>query len=194
VTCTEIQQNAEQAMYLGADTGNTAAWFTLAGALGGVLLTSVVALVTAFLNHRWQSQTTGQQRLEEHIKQLRQERREAYAHYWSTWNRFNHELRALRDEVQKFRELLDPRAQLAEKAPEVVERAWTAEVEWREAADALLLIAGHGVVQEALVHIDVTQERLDAAWRGEWNPGGDAYRGLNQAMRRELLGLPQVEP
>jgi hypothetical protein len=54
-----------------ADTATTTAWFTLAGALGGVLLTSAVALTTAVLNHRWQTRNTERQLLQEHLRQLR---------------------------------------------------------------------------------------------------------------------------
>ena len=67
----------------------------LVGALGGVFLTSLVALATAILNHRWQTQRAERQLLWEHARQLRQERRETYAQYWTAWNRLNHQLRGL---------------------------------------------------------------------------------------------------
>ena len=76
-------------------SGTTAAWFTLVGALGGVFLTGTIGLVTAVLNHRWQAQATGQQSLDEFQKQLRQERRETYAAYWSAWNLLIHDLQEL---------------------------------------------------------------------------------------------------
>jgi hypothetical protein len=168
---------------------STAAWFTLAGALGGVLLTSVVALATAILNHRWQTRSGEQQLLQEHVRQLRQERREVYAHYWSAWNRLNHQRRALRDEVRKLAAPSNPKEQLAQVASDVVARVWVVELEWREAADALLLIGGEAVVEAAAVHIEVTERKLEAAWEGGGYPdeGGLAYRGLNDAMRSELL-------
>jgi hypothetical protein len=176
-----------------ADTGSTAAWFTLAGALGGVLVTSAVALTTAVLNHRWQTHSVQQQLLQEHLERLRQERRETYARYWSTWNRYNHQLRALRTAAQKLGPSADPstdpKDRLTQEAPSLVEQAWTAELEWREAADALLLIAGQAVVEAAQVHIETMEHRRNAAWEGAWyhDEGGRAYRGLNDAMRTELL-------
>lgn len=144
--------------FVADSAGSTTAWFTLAGALGGVLLTSAVALTTAVLNHRWQTQAAERQLLQEHGSQLRQERRETYARYWSAWNRFTHQLRTLRREVEKLQALsslsenqaVDPKDQLAQKAPEAVEQSRTAELEWRATADALLLIAGHAVEEAAL--------------------------------------------
>ncbi len=176
-----------------ADSASTAAWFTLAGALGGVLLTSAVALATAILNHRWQAQSAQQQLRQEHVQQLRQERRETYARYGSAWNRNNHQIRALHDAVQKLGPSPDPatnpKERLTKEAPSLVEQAWIAELEWREAADALFLIAGQRVVEAADVHVKLMDQRLDAAWEGQWyrDEGGHAYRGLNDAMREELL-------
>jgi hypothetical protein len=172
-----------------AAADNSAAWFTLVGALGGVLLTSAVALATAVLNHRWQAQRAERELREEHVRQLRQERRETYLRYWSAWNRLNHQLRTLRAEVQKLGTPPDAKSQLTKAAPEVVEQAWTLELEWREAADGLLLIGGRAVVEAALAHIEAMDRRLERIWQGEWHPdpGGKIYRALNDAMRSELL-------
>jgi hypothetical protein len=55
----------------------TVAWFTLAGALGGVLVTSIVGLSTAMLNHRWQDQQAEVSRrwqLQDADRQLQQDR------------------------------------------------------------------------------------------------------------------------
>ena len=41
----------------------TVAWFTLASALDGVLVTGIVSMATGTLNRRWQSQSTRRQRL-----------------------------------------------------------------------------------------------------------------------------------
>jgi hypothetical protein len=177
-------------MNVAADsTSGTAAWFTLIGALGGVLLTSTVALVTATLNHRWQTQSRERQALEEHVKYLRQERRETYAHYWSAWNRFQHDLQALRAEAQKHRR--PTKDGLKKRAPQVVERAWTAEVGWREAADAVLLIGSQTVVDAATDHFRTTDARLCAAWNGEGHPDqSGTWQKLFDAMRSELLHPP----
>jgi hypothetical protein len=69
---------------------STAAWFTLVGALGGVALTSVVGIITAALNNRWQRTNTEAQLVREREKLLRQERHEAYASYWVADHRHVH--------------------------------------------------------------------------------------------------------
>jgi hypothetical protein len=168
-----------------ADSTTTAAWF----ALGGVLLTSMFALATTLLSQRQQTQNAQRALRHEQLKQLRQERREAYVQYWSSWNRFIHALRDLSEEMRRHEVHPDPRAQLVKMAPAIAERAWTAERDWREAADALLLIGGVEVVKAARDHIDATQGKLEAAWQGSWHAdeGGMAYQRLNDAMRAELL-------
>jgi hypothetical protein len=123
------------------------------------------------------------------VKQLRQERREAYVQYWSGWNRFIHALRDLSQEMRHQEMQHDPRAHLARTAPTIAERAWTTERDWREAADALLLIGGIEVVKAARDHIEATQRKLEAAWLGSWQADeeGMAYQQLNDAMRADLL-------
>jgi urease accessory protein UreF len=168
-----------------ADSTTTAAWF----ALGGVLLTSLFALATTLLSHRLQTQNAERALHQEQLRQLRQERREAYVQYWSSWNRFIHALRELSQEMRHQELQHDPRVHLARTAPGIAERAWTTEREWREAADALLLIGGVEVVQAAREHIAVTQGKLEAAWLGSWHAdeAGTAYQRLNDAMRADLL-------
>jgi hypothetical protein len=69
-------------MVLAQDTtSNAPAWFALAGALGGVLLTSSVALITAVLNHKWQKEGRKDEFRKEQIRLLRQERNAAYSNY-----------------------------------------------------------------------------------------------------------------
>jgi hypothetical protein len=62
-------------MVLAVDSSSQAAWFALAGALGGVALSGITALVTALLNHRWQS--AGQKAAEsiDEQRRIREERR-----------------------------------------------------------------------------------------------------------------------
>jgi hypothetical protein len=172
-------------MSLAADSTTTAAWF----ALGGVLLTSLFALATTLLTHRLQLQNAERSLRQEQLKQLRQERREAYVQYWSSWNRFIHALRDLSGQMRQQGMRPDPRGQLARTAPGIADRAWTTERDWREAADALLLIGGVEVVKAARDHIEVTQRKLEAAWQGSWQADEDgmAYRQLNDAMRADLL-------
>jgi hypothetical protein len=168
-----------------ADSTTTAAWF----ALGGVLLTSVFALATTLVSHRLQTQNADRALRHEQTRQLRQERREAYVQYWSSWNRFIHALRDLSGEMRQQGMRPDPRGQLARTAPGIAERASTTESDWREAADALLLIGGVEVVKAAHEHIDATQRKLEAAWLGSWHADeeGMAYQRLNDAMRADLL-------
>lgn len=176
-------------MVVAAESVSTVAWFTLGGTLGGVALTSAVALGTAILNHRWQRQTAQRQILQEHVTQLRQERREIYLRYWSAWNRLIHELRSVSRQVDAFADDDAVKEHVAQHAPELAAQARQSEREWREAADELLLIGGEAVVDAARLHIETTERKLDAAWRGSWHPdeGGAAYHSLNNAMRADLI-------
>ncbi len=181
------------AVIVADSASTTTAWFTLAGALGGVAVTSAVGLTTVILNHRWQAHNAQQQFLLEHDKQLRQERRETFVHYWAAWNRLNHQLRALRDAVAALQTTSDPptasRKHLETTAPELVQDTWTAELDWREAADAVFLVGSLAVVHAAQTHVDVTEQKIAAVWEGKWrgDENGTAYRGLNDAMRDDLL-------
>ncbi|MFF3459616.1 hypothetical protein ACFYXH_36025 [Streptomyces sp. NPDC002730] len=159
------------------------AWFTLAGALGGVLLTSAVALTTAVLNHRWQTQTADNQGRKERDQQLRQDRRETYARYLSGWNRFIRQLRELQ------RTALEHQRSGAPIPIELIEQIKEAELGWRDAADALFMICGQDVSEAAEAHLEATEDRHSGAEQGEWRSGRGTYRRLNDAMREELLEL-----
>jgi hypothetical protein len=50
-----------------------------------VLLTSIFALATTLLSHRPQTENAERALRQEQLRRLRQERREAYVQYWSTW-------------------------------------------------------------------------------------------------------------
>ncbi|MFI0445366.1 hypothetical protein [Actinomadura sp. 6N118] len=171
----------------------TTAWFTLAGALGGVLITGCIALASAVLSHRWQVTNSRQQLLQEHHQQLRQERREAFVHYWAAWNRFNYQLKALRDAVKELHQTdtppSNPRKHLEEAAPQLVQDALEREMNWREAADAIFLIATSTVTRTAAKHVEITDQKIAAAWQGVWVSDRTlgAARTLNDAMRDELL-------
>lgn len=56
-------------------------WIGVVGALGGVALTGLIALVTAVLNHRWQAETQRQERQSEGRAALAGLRRAAYTRY-----------------------------------------------------------------------------------------------------------------
>jgi hypothetical protein len=82
---------------LAADTtsSSTALWFTLAGALGGVLFTGAFAIVNSILNNRWQERNAKLKGIEEREKQIRQDRREAYASFWSAYQAYERALAEL---------------------------------------------------------------------------------------------------
>jgi hypothetical protein len=171
-----------------ADT--TIAWFTLAGALGGVALTSIATIATTILNHRWQARSAARQRLEEHARQLRQERLEAYAGYWRSWNRFNHELRTVTRAVSGLVPQADSSGHARDRIqPDVVEQAWMAELEWLTAADTLLLLGGPAVIDATNAHVEATRRKVDAVWKGGWAPDEKrTFQTLYDAMRAEVLG------
>jgi len=179
----------------------TVAWFTLAGAIGGVLVTGLVSLTTAMLNHRWQSEGTQRQLLQDHNTLVRQERQESYAAYWLAWNRFTHEIRKLRDRIQELpsgtvvnrRIVNDQRwldyPEVISGLQELIDKTWDAELEWQAAADTLLLVADPEVEQAANTHITMTREKLAAAWEGKshHDQNGAASHSLTDAMRAALL-------
>jgi hypothetical protein len=126
---------------------------------------------------------------------LRQERRAAYARYWLACNRFTHQFYTVYRAVQKLEappgsskdQPLDSKDQQAQVAPAVVEQSSVVTLEWREAADALLLIGGEAVVDAANAHIKAMEQRIEDAWKGEWSDHPRAYKRLNDAMRHDLL-------
>ncbi|MFF2553736.1 hypothetical protein ACFVUS_22250 [Nocardia sp. NPDC058058] len=161
----------------------SAAWFGLAGALGGVALTALTGLVVAILNHRWQVQHAERQFRHDLVKALREERREAYVRFWSEWNRLNDLLVRLRDEVSEYG---SPRS--VDLADLVANSDWPQmDSEWREAAGVLLLIGGPGVVLSAEEFLGAVYAKAAAARSGERFATTPAYQRLNAAMRDELL-------
>jgi hypothetical protein len=186
---------------------------TLAAALGGVLLTGLISLATLMLNHRWQSRSTDRRRLQDHNTLVRQERRESYAAYWLAWNRFIHELRRVEEVVRELPSGVIFTSIQIDFPPSTVERhdldwdgllkqlrdlqdgAWEAELEWRTATDALLLVADPQVEQAANAHIAMTDQKRQAAWEGKshHDENGAAYQALNNAMRAALLTAVRPE-
>lgn len=191
------------AVAAGGASATTVAWFTLAGALGGVLITGVISLATFTLNHRWQAQGAERQRLQDHNTLVRQERRDSYAAYWLAWNQFIHDLRRLKDQVRELppgavanqRPAPGLQADAARQLQEVIDTAWDAELQWRAAADALMLVADPQVEQAAKAHAALTEQKLAAAWQGEshHDENGTAYTTLNNAMRAALLTAVRPE-
>lgn len=191
------------AVAAGGASATTVAWFTLAGALGGVLITGIVSLATLTLSHRWQAQSAERQRLQDHNTLVRQERRDSYAAYWLAWNQFIHDLRRLKDQVRELppgavanqRPAPGLQADVATQLQDVIGQAWDAELQWRVAADALMLVADLQVEQAAKAHAAMTEQKLAAAWHGEshHDENGAAYTALNNAMRAALLTAVRPE-
>ncbi len=89
-----------------AANNTSAAWFTLVGALGGVLLTGALTLITAILNHRWKGEEEQETFAQELTKDLRTKRQSIYQEYWASFATFNSKLDALRQTLVE-RELPD---------------------------------------------------------------------------------------
>lgn len=151
---------------------STVALFTLGGAVGGVLIAGLVALFVAVGRRRAERRRLSV----EHHRQLRLDRREVYAGYWTAWNRLHHDIRTL---------YLRCRAGEAGDG----ERLRSSEVDWRAAANLLALLGGPAVVDAARGHVAMTDEKLTNARDGKWHRDNDgaAYRALNAAMRVDLV-------
>ena len=170
----------------GAAASNASAWLALGGALGGVLITAAIGLATTVLNHRWQARATSQQLRSDHVGWLRQERRKTYGDYWSAWNRLTHLLR----EIKRQAAAVAPAGTAAIEAS-TLQEAQDAELGWRDAADAVFLIAGPKVAAAAAEHLLATDARIEAARRGEWESGQGTYLRLNEAMRKDIIDMAQ---
>jgi len=173
---------------LAADaSATTTAWIAAVAALGGVALTSVVALATAVLNHRWQAQAAERQARQERFRQLRQERRETYVQYWRAENGLVHQIGLLHGEMAALDPAPATRLQAQSRIPPALaEGIHEAELAWRQAADALFLVGGPDVVAAGTTRLRATNARLNAAWEGRHGDGGGTYFALNEAMRAEL--------
>lgn len=195
-------------------SSTTLAWFTLAGALGGVFLTSVFGLVVGLLNHRWQARAAEDSRLTDHDVRVRDERRSSYVEYWHAWNKLIQELRLVESQIRdpspddgdagESRDLADDsngRESMAASGTaagisrRLADEVSTAELSWRTAADVLLLTARPEVASAAKDHIELTSQKIDAAWRGEHHvdPDGRTYERLNNAMQADLLSPPRPD-
>ena len=164
---------------------STAAWFTLVGALGGVALTSIVGIVTAALNHRWQSTSTEAQLKREREKALRQERREAYANYWLADQRHVYSLSRI------YMKLNSPSNDQKEIPEELRTEELETDLAWREAYATLLLIAGEDTVSAASSHFESVNDLAAKAYNGGWVSEDHSLhkfnRELRHAMRAEIL-------
>jgi hypothetical protein len=176
-----------------------------------VFLTSAFSVVIGVLNHRWQARSAEEARLNQHGDRVRDERRESYIGYWRAWNRLIHGLRQVQHQLHESDEDAVPGSQwraLAAGSPGhedqddsdtdeagtrklrmLADEVWDAELAWRTAADIVLLTARPAVAAAAKAHIALTDQKIEAAWRGEHHPDPDGitYRQLNDAMQADLL-------
>ena len=183
------QQSGVLLLAAEATNSSTTAWFTLAGALGGVLLTSIVALTTAILNHRWQRQNTENLAHKEHATALRQDRRDVYVRYLTAeshvWTVYHETLRELR-----------------RSAPPEIDPLM---VDLRKARDSLSaifyeveLIAGPRVNRTGQERYEFIIDYVNDFIAGKGRVPGDSeslrtrsietYDEMMEAMREEILG------
>ncbi|MFF9908994.1 hypothetical protein [Streptomyces sp. NPDC013457] len=173
------------------NTGSQSAWFALAGALGGVLITSAIALVTAILNHRWQTRTAERGERWEHTKQLRQDRFETYSHYLSTWNRLTQQLLEVKTVIAALDPApSDPLEARARIPAETAAEFQAATASWREAFNLVFLIGGQEVVDALNDHRRSTSKRMQDSWRGEYATDAATHVALTDAMRKEIAEAP----
>ncbi|MCG5213103.1 hypothetical protein [Streptosporangium sp. KLBMP 9127] len=141
-------------------------WFALGGALGGGAIGAIATLLT----NRWQAQSAEKSWQVERERQLRQERRETYAKYWTAWN-------SLIRVLENF---------YTDQADGTLKRIGGAEAEWRQTIDPMFIICGQDVLQAGIAHVKVTEIRIAAALRGNLTDGAGKSRALSRAMRADL--------
>jgi hypothetical protein len=181
---------------------NTGAWF----ALGGVALTGFLGLMAPFLQERW----ARNQSVQDFDKQLRQERRELYLQYWDAWNALEDQVNALIAQGSPAYAVLPP-TDLASAHPgaepyEVVDddewlvrggtptAARHAELLWRQASEKAMLSSGKAVMDALIEFGDLTQQRVQAAWKGRVPDSVDELRRrVRDSMRDEIQTAPDIK-
>lgn len=74
--------------------------------------------------------------------------------------------------------------------PRTTQEAQEAELGWRDAADAVFLIAGPEVTTTAAEeHVRSTDARIKAVHQGTWESGQGTYLRLNEAMKKDIIVL-----
>ena len=72
------------------DMTDNSAWFALAGALGGILLTGGITLATAILNHRWSEQAGERAHQEQESREAADRLRGVFHDYLVATNAYYH--------------------------------------------------------------------------------------------------------
>ncbi|WP_406636503.1 hypothetical protein [Amycolatopsis sp. WGS_07] len=114
------------------------------------VLTSAVGLATAGMNHRRQTRSATRELRWQHVKQLRQQRRD----------------------------------------PNLTAAVADATSEWREAHNAVFLLAGPMVIELHVMHRRSIDRRWKDVWRGEYVDDPPLHIALTDAMRAEITDPP----
>jgi hypothetical protein len=184
-------------IFLAAQTttnSTTALWFTLLGALGGVLLTGTFALTTAILNHRWQERAARDQAQLERSKKYREERQAAYAEFMLTYGVPRTTLYHLNREVLKRKadgNNVDP------SNSELGEILGEANLAWRKAAATAQIVAGPAVKDDLDSFIRAMRIAIDDTWNGEFESKkhtdvlSEQYSKMLSTIRNDLAGTTE---
>lgn len=129
-------------------TGVSTPWIGVIGALGGVLITSLIGLVTAVLNHRWQRESSRGERSDRLQEKRAETIGEAYARYFAAVAALETHLTSRRfpEEATSPVEVRERLSTVRDEAPERFD-AW-------ESARALARLAAGDSVLGALVDFD----------------------------------------
>ncbi len=163
--------------------GNSSTLIAVYGALGGVVISSGIALLTSYLTRRWQRTAAKEEQKAAFDQQVRQERRETYAAYWGAWNVLIRTLERARHDMR-----------VPDRADQARMRIAESEAEWRHQIDPLFLICSKEVLHAGIAHVQTTEVRIAAALRGELLDGAGKSRALSRAMRGDVLGNDNPVP
>jgi hypothetical protein len=160
-----------------ANSAASTAWFALAGALGGVAISGVVALITAFLTHRWRTAEVATEESRRIKSEMFQQRKQVYASYIANHNLIWYHLNLLNGDVSRNGPRSDP-----QELSEAIAKSEGLRAE-------ILLLASKPVVDAVNTYDDELAEARRRARRGEGLPHVySAYRSMLDAMRTEMSG------
>lgn len=163
---------------------NASAWFALAGVLGGVTLTGVIGLLTAGFTHRWGEQARVDTHREQHIRAIRDQRREVCHKYLVATNSFWQALDQLYQKACRDEEV-DP-----------VEHLRVANAALQDAYVYLTISCGADVRQLAHSYNESLYALRPAAQAAEetaWSELGDETSGARENLRKAIRAELGVE-
>jgi hypothetical protein len=165
------------------------AWIGLVGALGGVLLTGAIGLITAVLNRKWQVAAAERDRQYRTTDRLYDLRREAYVRYLQA-------AQAMGDGHKAMTRIRDPEKLYVEFEREI----WPEFDEVRRGYDSAMRDAKLLATQPVLEAIEYYDKWLNDACKRKMDTGAnfDDWTGkesdLIEKMRAEQEALPTVPP